>query len=262
MDNLETEEEVFAAATASEAPTPAPATPEPSAPAAEVVTPDEPGAEPAPEQQGQDHLGGDLKVALRKEREEIKRIREQNAQLMAMLQRNAAPQPAQPETKPEAVQLWDDPDKWGQSVVEPVISEVQQTREYYSRREAVREHGAEKVDEAYQALDAAIARGEVNKDAVLGALRKSLDPFGEIMGWYDNQPANAEKRLREKILSELRSSGQIPAEASQGQPAAPSNVPSLPSLNRAIGNAGAPQGGSITDEDIFNAAPAFGRRKA
>lgn len=269
MDNLGSEEEVFAAATAPEEGTSVVQPPadaggqvqDAPAPADAPENGDAPASEQAASETRQN--GGDLNVALRREREERRRMQEQNAQLMQMLQRQGAVQsPQQPEAAKDPVQLWEDPEKWGQTMVQPVISEVQQTREFYSRRLAEQSHGAEKVNEAYAALDGAISRGEIDRDAVLASLSRSMDPYGDIMGWFDNQPANAEKRLREKIMEELRASGQIPAQGQPEQHKPPSAAPSLPSLNRAIGNAGATQSSSITDEDIFNAAPAFGRRKA
>lgn len=287
MSELSTEEEIFAAATAPGGDDDAPLAPTASQP--EVETPAEPSSEEQPQDQSAQpqvigeprQAGGDLTVALREERERVKalradleREREERSQFMRMLQQSRQPahqdqaqQPADP------VALWDDPDKWAGQLVDPVRQEVQRTREFYSQRLAVQQHGADKVKEAYSALDAAINRGDLSKDAVLASLQQSMDPYGEIMGWFENQPANAEQRMREKIMEELRASGQLPQQrdeagrfqAAGAQPSAaqaPGNS-NIPSLNRAIGTAGAPQSGSISDDDIFNSAPAFGRsRKA
>lgn len=218
--------------------------------------------------------GGDLSVALRQSRDAEKAARSRaealESQLSQLLQAMNRPQaPQQPPQEEQPVQIWDDPDKWAGSLVQPVQTELQRTRELYSRRFAEQAHGKEKVDEAYQALDAAISRGEMNRDAVLKSLQQSMDPFGDVMGWFENRPDNAEKRIREQIMEELRASGhQLPArdeagrfQATQAAPAPASGGTPLPSVNRAMGQSGNQQGAPFSDEDIFNSAPAFGRRR-
>lgn len=272
------EDEIFAEATA-----PAQETHVESQPTASVEAPasvaNEEGLAPEAPAQPQPEArqnGGDLSVALRQEREERKRLQ---AQMLELMERVApkAPQPAA-KTKEQESQEADDavtallnnPAAWLKAQLDghlserlnPVSDEIYQTKRTLSERFAVQQHGIDKVKEAYSALDQAISNGAMTLEGVEAALRKSPDPAGEILAWFDNQPANAEKRLREKILEELRASGEIPAAPAANGNAAPSPIPSLPSLNRAIGNAGAPQSGSMSEEDIFNSAPAFGKRKA
>jgi hypothetical protein len=136
---------------------------------------------------------------------------------------------------------------------------------------AEKEHGTETVTEAYKALDAAIARGELNREQVLGGLQRSMDPYGEIVEWHRKQRALSEigpdpeaykQRLRQEIEAELRGSAATPQPAPSPAQAGRSGPTNLPSLNRAFGNAGAPQSAVISEEDIFNSAPTFGRRKA
>lgn len=232
--------------------------------------PESPASQPETRQNG-----GDLSVALRQEREERKRLQ---AQLVELMDRVApkTPQPAaktreqESQEADEAVNaLLTNPAAWVKAQLEsqlserlsPVNDELYQTRLVLSERFAVQQHGADKVQEAYTALKQAVADGNMPADGVEATLRKSQDPAGEVMAWFENQPANAEKRLREKILSELRASGEIPGAAPQAGEGERAPIPSIPSLNRAVGNAGAPQSSSISDEDIFNAAPAFGKRK-
>ncbi|MDO9364679.1 MAG: hypothetical protein Q7T60_17255 [Sphingopyxis sp.] len=273
------EDEIFAEATAS-----VPETHVESQPTAPVAAPasvaDEVSPAPGaltPEQQPEARQsGGDLSVALRQEREERKRLQ---AQMLELMERVApkAPQPAAKSKEQEARDadeavnaLLADPAAWLKSQLDsqlsekltPVSDELYQTKKTLSERWAVREFGLERVKEAYSALEQAIATGALSQEGVEATLRKSPDPAGEILGWFDNQPANAEKRLREKILEELRASGEIPVAPAANGNNPPSPIPSLPSLNRAVGNAGAPQSGSISDDDIFNSAPAFGKRKA
>lgn len=63
----------------------------------------------------------------------------------------------QNEPKPPVPDLYENPDAFvdyrNQQAIEPIKGEINQLREYYSQRDAVREHGAEKVKAAYEALD-------------------------------------------------------------------------------------------------------------
>ena len=71
-----------------------------------------------------------------------------------------------------------------QTAVDPIKSEVSQLREFYSRRDAIREHGEDKVKAAYQALDQAARAGDPEAVMTVQRVRQSMDPFGDIMGWH------------------------------------------------------------------------------
>jgi hypothetical protein len=276
------EDEIFAEATATapeahvESQPTAPAVAEaPASAASEPTAVEQPVAQPTTTEEPAKPNGGDLTVALRQEREERRRL---EAQILQLMERVAPPAP-QPQAKTqEQLQAEEDaaihavlnnPTAWLKDQlkahlsehISPVNDALYETRKNFSLRLAVQEHGVETVKQAYGALDEAIASGKLKAGEVDDVLRKSQDPAAEILGWYNNQPEIAEKRLREKYFAEFQ------AQAASAQPAAGhaasfQSAPDLPSLNRAIGNAGAPQSGSITDDDIFNAAPAFGKRKA
>ena len=261
-DPIDTEADIFDAATA---PEPAPSAPAaaPAAVEAEVVNP--PQTDPAvPVADDR----GDLNVALRKERDETKRMREENSRLMQILERFQPPKPAEPEK--EQPQVWDNPDDWVRAAIDPVTAQIHKTTEFYSRRMAEQQHGADKVQAAYDAMDQAINNGELNRDQVIGELRQSMDPFGDIMAWHQRHQALSEigtdpnayrERVRAELMAEMNGGARPagdPPPASAPKPAAP---PQIPSVNRAVGNAGATQSTSITEDDIFNAAPAFGKRK-
>lgn len=248
-------------------------TPEPETPDAPVPEPEP--SDPQPEHQHEEANRGDPRVALRQEREaskalkaELERERAERVRFMNMLERQQAPQPQPaPQAEPEKPDFWADPDAWIASQFEArgksYEDQIFQTREHFSRQMAVREHGEERVAAARQALEAEIDAGRLDPQATVKALRASTDPYADILKWHEGRPEVQERSMRERIEAEIRQKYGLtddgdPAPAAPRAPA-PAN---LPSLNRAIGNAGASQGGSISEDDIFNAAPAFGRRKA
>lgn len=256
--DIDTETAVFDAATTPE--------PDPSAPAAAPAAADAdipPAASPEPQENR-----GDLNAALREQREESKRLRAENARMLQILE-GFTPK-KEPEPEPEKPEVWDKPDDWLKSQIDPVTAQMQRTTEFYSRRFADQVHGAEKVDAAYAALNGEIVGGRLNGPEVIAQLRQSMDPFGDIMSWYQRHQALSEigtdptayrERVRAELLAEMQKDGQSPAAAAP-QASAQSRPAVIPSVNRAIGNAGAPQSTSITEDDIFNAAPAFGKRKS
>lgn len=216
--------------------------------------------------------GGDLNKALRQERENIKRIRaeleeerQERRRLMTMFERNSQPnQPTKPEPEIKAPDFWEDPNAWINQQLESrektYADQMFQTREHFSRALAIQIHGEERVKTAWQALEDEINAGRLDPKATVEALRASQDPYGDILRWHDSRPEVQERTMRERIEAELREKYGLGDPANPAPPAPPANR-TLPSVNRANGNAGAPQGGSITEEDIFQAAPAFRGRK-
>jgi len=95
----------------------------------------------------------------------------------------------QEQSKPKQVpDIFEDPNAFVshgvQTAVDPIKSEVSQLREFYSRRDAIREHGEDKVKAAYQALDQAARAGDPEAVMTVQRVRQSMDPFGDIMGWH------------------------------------------------------------------------------
>jgi hypothetical protein len=265
MPDLAEEQEIFAATESPE--TEAAPSPEVVAPVVEtpdVQTTEQPQAATQQEQQEQSVPY----AALKKEREARKALQARVDELTNhVLRRQTLEKPEEQQPDPE---IWDDPTAFIRNQLSPVQNELQQTREFYSQREAVREHGAETVEAAYNALAEAMQQGDQGAQALYRKAMQSMDPYGELVAWHKRNeilsqvgtdPKAYEERLRAKILEELQGqapAGQQPAGAQPQQ----SQTQPLPSLNRSYGNAGNAQGGAITEEDIFNAAPAFGRRKA
>lgn|SRR3569623_158182 len=173
-------------------------------------------------------------------------------ELMAIQKRNEPEQPI-PDIFEDAAGFVDHRNR---AAIDPVKTEVQQLREFYSQRDAIREHGAEKVQAAFAALDQAARSGDREAQAAVERVKSSMDPYGEIVTWHkkqtifstigDNPEAYVEKRLEEmlkdpaaqaKLLERIRGTAQ----------ARPSNVTQLPpSLNRAT--SAAPPGAADDDE--------------
>lgn len=270
MPGLSEEQEIFAATdTTEDLSTPAaepvevpaaPPEPEP-APAAGEVEPQTPQTEPQ-----ERHVPY---AALKEEREARKALQAEVAELRSFLLQNRH-QPQQQPQQPEApVELWDDPEKYLDTRVSKALDPVQQALMFNARLVAEARYTPEKVNEAEEAFMAAVESRSLDSrdyEKVVSAPNR----YHAAVEWFNNRPeaqrARLEAEIEQKLLAKYgiqpgqAPAGQRPAGApSQSQQPTP---PPLPSLNRSYGNAGNAQGGAITEEDIFNAAPAFGRRKA
>jgi hypothetical protein len=149
---------------------------------------------------------------------------------------------------------------------ESILDQQFEDRAYYSERAAVKDHGKEAVDAAKAALQDAVQRGELDGNAIKQQLRQSRDPMDDIIKWHKQHttisqigtdPDAYRERLRAEILAEMNGT---PAAQPGQAPATP--TPSLPSLTRASGNAGITAQATVTEQDIFDAAPAFGKKRA
>jgi len=153
----------------------------------------------------------------------------------------------QNEPKVPVPDLYENPDGFvdhrTNQAIEPIKSEISQLREYYSQRDAIREHGAEKVKAAYEALDKGLRSRDPEAAAVYQRAMSSIDPYGDIMKWHkkqtifstigDDPDAFVERQIDErlkdpayqaKVLERIRGTAQT----------RPSTVTPLPpSLNRA-----------------------------
>lgn len=180
---------------------------------------------------------------------ELAEIRGQMSVLMQ--QRPAQPEQPKPEPKPRP-QLWDDPDNWGNSLVEeklsPIQEQLQEATFRASRAEAIAEYGKETVTAAQEAIKQAIQSGQLDGQAVKAQLAKSRDPVGDVVRWHQSSPAVQEASLREKLRAELMAElGIDPNKPQQPATSQPSNrnpiVKLPPSLSRV------PAGHSAADRD-------------
>lgn len=170
--------------------------------------------------------------------------------------------------KPEAPakpDIFEKPDEFVRSNVQEAVAPLQQQFssfiESVSRRDAVREHGQERVTEAFSSLDQAAKAGDPQALAVVQAVKQSMDPFGDIVSWYRGNEASRnpegffQRRLEEalkdeKFKGELLTKLQPPSEE---KPASVFQIP--PKLGRAASAASAlAEGGDLSNESLFENA--------
>lgn len=195
--------------------------------------------------------------AAQAERDQFAReLAEIKGQMSVLLQQRQQPEQPKPEPKPRP-QLWDDPDNWGNSLVEEKLSPIQeQVRDVTlraSRAEAMVEFGKDAVTAAYKALDDAIRNGQLEKAAVDATLSKSRDPYRDIVMWHQRSPAVQETTLREKLEAEILAKYGIDPTKQINPSPTPSQqrnpiVRMPPSLNRIPAGHSAPERDESLDE--------------
>lgn len=151
--------------------------------------------------------------------------------------------------------------------VDPINSQISQMREFYSRKDAIREHGQEKVTAAYNAISQGMQQRDPETMAVYHRAMQSMDPFGEIVSWHQQKTVfsqigsdpNAwfEKELERRMADPGFSAAQLQkiqqaTQASSGGKA-PSNITRLPpSLNRvSSAQAASDDDGDMSDASLF-----------
>ncbi len=173
---------------------------------------------------------------MREEREATeRRYQESQAQWqrqIAELQSRLPKQEEQP-----APDVFEDPNKFLEHgvrrAVDPVVNQISEMREFYSKREAVRDHGNEKVKAAYDWVAQGMQTRDPEVTAIYQRAMASMDPYGEIVSahqqkavysqigndpnaWFEKElekrmadPQFASAQLQ-KIQSGVRSSLQAP----------------------------------------------------
>lgn len=216
-------------------------------------------AEPAPQGKDEAHVPS---WRLREERERAEAAETRARQIEANWQRqfqelqSRLPKP----DEPKAPDVFEDPNKFleygVQRAVDPIKSEIGQLREFYSRREAIREHGQEKVTAAYNA----IAQGMQSRDpevmATYQRAMQSMDPFGEIVSWHQqktvfNQIGNDpnkwfEQELEKRLSDPQFASAQLQRIQNQVRGAPPQSQGSIVQLPPSIGKV--PSSHSASDD--------------
>lgn len=190
------------------------------------------------------------------------RVRE----MVEAAQRKAAP-------PPEPVDPYVDPQKFRdqgiQEATSPLVQQLSGTREYYSRKLAIKEYGQQTVQEAFTWLQTAAANGDPKAAPILQRAMNSIDPFEEIVAGYkrdkalstvgDDPNAWFEKELERRStdptfkakLAAMQGGEQT---STQGQPQPVTNVVRLPpSLNRQPGTQ-SPNVVSMNDADLYRSA--------
>jgi len=240
---------------ASDAPPAASPTPEPTPPA---------DAQPGTVPQQALHAARQSERAEKDRADRLEReLAEVRGQVSLLSQRAMQPPPKAAEPV-VAKDIWEDPDGFVKNALTPVQEQMRTVVLTYSRREAIREHGAEKVDAAEAALKQAIASGALNGKEVTDRLQASLDPVGDVVNWHTRQSAisrvgndpdkwlesELERRLNDpaeqaKILERIRAS------ASTQQPGQTPATKLPPSLSRLPGGANEAKPGLGDDSERF-----------
>jgi hypothetical protein len=171
--------------------------------------------------------------------------------------------PPKPEP-PKRSDLFEAPSAFVQEEVRPLIDPVQQRieaiTEHYSRQNAVREYGQEKVQAAYKLMESAMGARDSEAWSVFNRARASIDPYGEIMRWHASKEVISTvgsdlKAYREKLADEFLTDPEFQKRAYEkwrGQAASSGNnvsrpvAPKLPS----IGKVGAASASSDADENL------------
>lgn len=178
------------------------------------------------------------------------------------------PQRKEPEAAQEAPDLFEDQngflDHGVKRHIDPIKSEFAQFREHVSRRDAIRDHGQEKVQTAYQALDQAARSG--NRDALeaVARVKQSMDPYGDIVEWhaktsvYSEFGTNPEAAIQKRLEAALEDPAFLAKAAAKlgVKPALvqqPRTNQSLPSLNQ-VTAAADDEGEEEDATEVFNTA--------
>jgi hypothetical protein len=181
----------------------------------------------------------------------------------------------QQQPKPEPAQrpdLYENPDGFvGHEVrqqVDPIKSEIGQLREFYSRREAVREHGQDKVQAAYDWVAQGMQSRDPEVSAIYQRAMQSMDPFGEIVAAHQQKTVFSQigsdpqawfgKTLEER-LSDPKFAGELMQKIQQSaregvQPSQGTTIKLPPSLNRVAAAQAATDDGDLSDGALFRHA--------
>lgn len=97
------------------------------------------------------------------------------------------PQP-EPPKRPD---VFENPDAFldhgVKQAIEPIQGEFGKLKEFYSKREAIRDHGMEKVSAAYNAIAEGLQTRDPEAQGVYQRAMQSMDPFGEIVAWHQQK---------------------------------------------------------------------------
>jgi hypothetical protein len=208
----------------------------------------EPVAEAQPEPQGKEEAFVPS-WRLREMREEREAVERRFQETQQHWQRQIAELQAKlPKQEPTpAPDVFENPNEFLQhgvkQAVDPIKSEIGQLREFYSRREAVREHGQEKVEAAYKAVADGMQSRDPETMAVYQRAMSSMDPFGEIVSWHQqkavystigNDPnAWFEKELEKRLADPQFAASQMQRiQSGVRTPSAPNQIKLPPSIGK------------------------------
>jgi hypothetical protein len=211
----------------------------------------------------------------REAREAIeRRFQESQAQWQRELQQIRSQLPQQ--EQPKAPDVFENPDGFLQhgvrQAIDPIQNQIGQLREFYSQREAVREHGAEKVKAAYDWIVQGMQMNDPARASIYQRAMQSMDPYGEIVAEHQKSTVYSQigndpqawfgKTLDERLSSDPKFAAEVLQKiqgAVQGHnnPQAQGNniinVP--PNLRRAPGaRAGSEESGDMSNASLLAAS--------
>lgn len=214
---------------------------------------------------------------LREEREAReaaeRRFQEAQAQWQRELQqiRSQLPQPEQP----KAPDVFEDPNGFlnhgVRQAIDPIQSQIGQLREFYSQREAVREHGADKVKAAYDWIAEGMRINDPARSSIYQRAMRSMDPYGEIVSEHQKSTIYSQigndpqawfgKTLEERLTTDPNFAAELLQKiqgAVQGQntPQGQNNIINVPpNLRRAPGaRAGSAESGDMSNASLLAAS--------
>jgi hypothetical protein len=179
----------------------------------------------------------------------------------------------EPETPAAAPDVFENPNGFLEhgikQALDPVEQRISKITEGFSRRLAIKEHGQEKVQAAFTALDQAAKSGNREALEAVARVKQSDDPFGDIVDWHGKASVISEFGTDPEAAIQKRLDAALDDPAFLAKAAAklgvkPAIVPkpnsALPSLNRVTAAAD----DDAEEEDageVFNTALRSGVRR-
>lgn len=167
--------------------------------------------------------------------------------------------------KPEPVakpDIFEKPDEFVRSNIEEVVTPLQQQFssfiETVSRKDAIREHGQERVTEAFSALDQAAKSGDPQAQAIVQSVKQSMDPYGDIVNWYRGAEASRDpdaffQRRLDEALKDEKFKGELLTKLQPAPEEKPTTVFKLPpSIGRVPpARSASDEVGDMSDSSLF-----------
>lgn len=220
--------------------------------------PKEPEPVAAPEPQGKDeaHVPS---WRLREERERAESAERRAREIEANFQRQFNElQSRLPKQEPQpAPDVFEDPNRFLEhgvrQAVDPIKSEIGQLREFYSRRDAEREHGADKVKAAYDWIAQGMASRDPEAVATYQRAMQSMHPFGDLVqahqqrlvysqigsdpnAWFERELEKrmADPQFASAQLQKIQQGVRAPGSQAQNQIKLPPSIGKVPSSHSAF----------------------------
>lgn len=173
-----------------------------------------------------------------------------------------------PKDEPQAPDVFEDPNRFLEhgvkQAVDPIRSEITALREEYSKKWAIKEHGAEKVNAAYKAVSDGMQNRDPEVLAVYQRAMQSTDPYESIVSWHaqktvygqiGNDPnAWFEKELEKRLADPQFASAQLQRIQTgvRSAPQTPNQIKLPPSISKLPSSqSSSNDGGSMDDSSLF-----------